>query len=105
MQSKIKKAIYHLYNSVKRPQLKKYFERVIYHVVLEFSKEKAEGIDIDENDLNFIAYFYCKGLLGLIEGWLESGMETNFDDIIDKTCFLFDSNIVQAIELISKNKQ
>ena len=102
---KNKKAIYHLYNSVKRPQLKKYFERVIYHVVLEFSKEKAEGIDIDENDLDFIAYFYYKGLLGLIEGWLESGMETNFDDIIDKTCFLFDSNIVQAIELISKNKQ
>lgn len=98
---KNKKAIYHLYNSVKRPQLKKYFERVIYNVVLEFTKEQSSGMNIDENDLNFIAFFYCSGLLGIIEKWLDSGMKENFYEIIDKTSFLFDCNITQSIKLIS----
>ena len=97
-----KKAIYHLYNSVKRPKLKKYFERVIYHAILEFTKEKAENINITEDDLKFIAFFYTGGLLGIIEKWLESGMTEDFDDIIDKTGFLFDRNITHAIDLILK---
>ena len=100
---KNKKAVYNLYNSIKRPQLEKYFERVIYYVVLEFTKEKAKDIDIDESELNFIAFFYCSALLGVMNKWLDSNMKEDFEDIVDKTGFLFDNNITQAIKLISEN--
>lgn len=99
---KNKKAIYHLYNSVKKPQLEKYFEHVIYDIVLEFTKEKASGTNADENDISFIAYFYCCALRGIINKWLDGGMQESFDEIIDKTGFLFDSNLKQAIKLISE---
>lgn len=74
----------------------------MYHSILEFTKEKAENINITEDDLKFIAFFYTGGLLGIIEKWLESGMTEDFDDIIDKTGFLFDRNITHAIDLILK---
>ena len=70
--------------------------------IQEFTKEKAANSNISDDDLKFIAFFYTGGLLGIIEKWLESGMTEDFDDIIDKTGFLFDRNITHAIDLILK---
>ena len=53
--------------------------------------------------LNFIAFFYCSALLGVMNKWLDSNMKEDFEDIVDKTGFLFDNNITQAIKLISEN--
>lgn len=94
-----KRAVYHLYNSVKRQQIERYFDRVIYDVVLNFVLKRSQGHSISRADIQFVARFYSCALLGLIEKWLDAGMKDDFYEIINKTGVLFDSNINRAIEV------
>ena len=100
-----KKAVYHLHNSDKKAQFDKYFEKAIYGVVLEFVSEKAQSSEISNGDVDFIAYFYCCGLMGLLNKWLDSGMKEDFNEIICKTGILFDSNMRDAVLSIEKMKR
>ena len=97
-----KKAIFHLHNSVKRSQLDKYSDRVIHSVVLEFVQKEAEGENVSDTDTAFIAGFYGCALLGLLNHWLDNGMEADFTEVINKTGILFNSNIKQAIHVLAE---
>ena len=99
---KNKRAVYHLYNSVKRMQIERYFDKVIYGVVLNFVKERSQGHDISIADTEFVARFYSCALLGLTEKWLDAGMKDDFFELINKTGILFDSNINLALEALEK---
>lgn len=102
---KNKKAIYHLYNSAKRPQLEKYFMRVLYDVVIEFVNKEAEETEISGEGADFIAGFYSYGLFGILERWIDTGMKGDFMSVINKTGILFDTGIKQAISAISKTEK
>ena len=98
---KNKKAIYHLHKSVKRPQLEKYFENVLYDVTLKFVRYKSENLSVTDDDVDFISSFYSYALMGLLNRWLDTGMKEDFTDIINKTAMLFDINIDQALKTIT----
>ncbi len=99
---KNKRAVVHLHNSVKRQQFEKYLEKAVYDVVFEFVSVEAKNRDISKNDRNFIASFYSYALLGMLNKWIEDGMTTNFDDVINKISIVLDSNIAHAISAIEK---
>lgn len=98
-----KRAVFHLHNSAKRDQLKRYFEKVVYGVIHEYVESEAKGFDISEHDIEFIAGFYCFALMGLLEKWLDGGMKEDINEIIAKAGKLFDVNIKHAIRIINKN--
>ena len=98
---KNKKAVYHLYNSVRRSQLEKYFENVLYDVTLKYVHNKSVDLDVTEDDIEFVSRFYCYALIGLVNRWLDTGMKEDFTDLINKTAMLFDINIDQALKTIS----
>lgn len=102
---KNKKVIYHLHNSEKRQQVKKYFEAVLYPVIHELVIKKADGLGAREDDIRFISGFYCSALLGMIGEWLDEGMRGDFKEIIEKTSVLFDTNIENAINALSGRKK
>lgn len=97
-----KTAIFNLHNSSKRGQVKKYMQKVINEVVHEFVNHEAEGSEASSEDISFIADFYSCALLGILEKWLDDGMQGDFETIIRRTSILFDSNIKQAIGAIAK---
>ncbi len=97
-----KRAIYHLHNSVKRGQLEKYIYRVLFDVIVNFVYREAEGFKISDEDVKFIADFYCYALIGLLNKWLDNGMKEDFNHIIYKTGIMFDSNIKQALMSLSR---
>lgn len=99
---KNKRAVFNLYNSSKRVQLEKYLHNVICGSVRSFVRAEAEGECVCESDICFVADFYSGALLGLINSWLESGMQGDIEKIIGKTGLLFDGNIKQALRLVSK---
>ncbi|MGN1058876.1 MAG: TetR-like C-terminal domain-containing protein, partial [Clostridia bacterium] len=88
-------AVFHLYNSSKRPQLEKYLQKVVYDVVSRFVRQAARDVAISETNQNFVADFYTCTLMGLLRNWLDGGMEEDFTDVIKKTGVLFESNIRQ----------
>lgn len=97
-----KKAIYHLHNSIKRQQLEKYIGRVIYDVVAEFVETESKGEEISYKDMEFIASFYTCALIGLMNRWLENDMKEDFNEVINKTGILFDSNIKHAVKALAE---
>ena len=99
---KNKRAVFNLYNSSKRVQLEKYLQNVITRAVGDFVREEAKGENICESDICFVADFYSGALLGLINRWLDSGMQGDIEAIIEKTGLLFDGNIKQALKIISQ---
>ena len=101
---KNKKAIYHLKNSDKKNRLEKYLQNVVYDVIITFIRKEAEGVNVSEEDICFIADFYKYALVGLIDKWLDTGMHEDFMSIIDKTSILFDHNIKNAIITIAERK-
>ncbi len=99
-----KKAIFHLYHSSKRQQLEGYLQNVIYSVVSEFVKNQAKGVDVSQNDIDFVATFYSCALTGIIKKWLDDGMKEEFENVIGKTGIIFDNNIIQSLKFISNKK-
>lgn len=99
-----KKAIYHLHNSVKSNQLEKFFHRVVYNVMEDFVARKAQGKDIEESDIKFIAEFYTCALVGLLNKWLDDGMKGDFSTVVEKISIILDANIEYAVSDMVKNK-
>ncbi len=97
-----KKAILNIYNSSKYRQLERYFKKIIYDVVIEFVEKEAQGMDISDSDKQFAAGFYTCALLGLLGEWLDRGMEDDFTDIIRKAGCLFENNIQNTLDALSR---
>ena len=97
-----RRAILNLHKSSKSYYLVKYFKKIIYNVVIEFVNLQAEGLNISENDKNFIAGFYTCALMGLLSEWLDSDMKGDFEPIIEKTGILFDNSIADALKTLAE---
>lgn len=96
-----KKAVYHLYHSVKKDQLERYFQRVVYDAAAEVVRREAEGMRCTEADIAFVAGFYGDAVIGLIRRWLDSGMKGDLEAMIRKLSALLESNVRTAIGTVS----
>lgn len=97
-----KNAILHLHHSVKRPELDKYLQKVIYDVVAAFVEAESQGVAISPEDKALIAEFYTFALVGLLVKWIDHDMKEDFMAMVDRTGVLLDSNVRHAIETIAK---
>lgn len=97
-----RKAIYHVYNSVNRDMLSRYFFRVSEDVVGRVVRRYAEGLDVDESDLRYITIFYKHAIVGIIVEWLQSDMRTEPEKAIRRLGEIFDGNIRTCLERVAK---
>lgn len=97
-----KKAIFHLHHSVKRAELDKYLQRVIYNVIADFVENESQGIAISPEEQTLIAEFYSFALVGLLTKWIDHDMKEDFMAMIDRTGVLLDSNVKHAIQTIAE---
>lgn len=97
-----KKAIYHIYNSANHDHLERYLYRVSQDLMISFVKEQAKGLNISDEDLNYIALFYKHAVVGIIIEWLQRGMKDDPEEAIRKIGRIFEGNIRETLEKISK---
>lgn len=90
---KNKRAIYHIYNSIKRDQLETYLYDVTLTNVLSFVRKQAEDLDVREEDIYALSGFYTAALVGLVTKWLNCGMKQDPVSYIDHIGSLLDGNI------------
>lgn len=98
-----KTAIYHIYNSVNREQLERYLYRVTQEIMLDFVKGQAEGMDVADKDIAYIALFYKHAVVGIIFEWLQRNMKDDAEAAINELGRIFDGNIRLTLERVSKN--
>ena len=93
-----KTAIRHLYSSLNREQLERYLYGIADRVMLDFVHKESEGLVPCGEDVQFIADFYKYAVVGMILEWIRTGMESDFEEQINRLDVLFDGSIRQALE-------
>lgn len=99
-----RRAVYHIYNSMRREELEQYLYQVISRVMTVFVGQRAEGIDADPQDKQLIIDFYQYAVVGLMLHWLGNNMQGDVDGLLRRLGFLFEGNIVQSLERSAAHK-
>ena len=79
-----KKFVYNTYYSVSRSFFLNFVYQQTNLVLTKAVNEKSKNLNIDEKNKKFIADFYKYAFVGLVQEWIENGMEENPEEIINK---------------------
>lgn len=97
-----RKAIYHVYNSVNRDMLSRYFFRISEDVVERVVRRYAKDLDVEERDIHYITIFYKHAIVGIIQEWLQSDMRSEPETAIRRLGEIFSGNIRSCLEKVAK---
>ena len=93
--------IMNVYHAVAHEKVEQYLYKLTYELIVNVVEEKCKGIAIADGDKRFIADFYKYGFVGLVQEWIENGMEENPEEIINKLSLMLDGNFDNAIKRLS----
>lgn len=86
------------YHSISREHLERFLYNEVFMLIMGVVEEKAEGMNVREEDKAFIAHFYKYGFVGLVLEWVGRNMKEDPQKIIDRLSLVMDGNITSALE-------
>jgi probable dihydroxyacetone kinase regulator len=89
--------ILNVYHSVSREQVEHYLYRLTYDLLIGVVEEEAAGMQVRQEDREFIAHFYKYAFVGLMLDWIKNGMKEDPQAIIDRLSLLVRGNMAQAL--------
>ncbi|MGI6182484.1 MAG: TetR-like C-terminal domain-containing protein [Candidatus Fimadaptatus sp.] len=88
-----RRAVYHVYNSLRREELERYLYRVAGGIMTNYVEKISEGIPAQPDDKRMIAMFYQSALTEMVIRWIAGGMKDDPEAMIRRIGRLFDGNI------------
>lgn len=98
-----KKLIINAYNSIGREYLENYLYSIVYGLLKDIVEEKAEGMNVSEEDKKFVADFYKYAFVGLSLEWIRMGMKDEPEFIIEKLGKLIKGDIEAGLRKLEGN--
>lgn len=89
--------IMNVYHYVSREQVEIYLYKLTYKLLIDVVNEEATGMNVREEDKDFIANFNKYSFVGLMLEWIQNDMEEDPKKIISKLSVLIHGTIVQAL--------
>ncbi|MDO4339918.1 MAG: TetR-like C-terminal domain-containing protein [Eubacteriales bacterium] len=89
--------ILNVYHSVSREQIENYLFELTYHLIMGVVEEKSVGIEITEEEKDFIANFYKYSFVGIMLDWIKRGMKDNYQEIAEKIAVTLKGNVANSI--------
>ena len=93
-----KKLIINAYNSIGREYLENYLYRIVYKLLKDVVDEQAVGMNVREDDKEFLANFYKYSFVGLTLEWINNDMRQDPELIIRKLDKAIKGNIKAALK-------
>lgn len=93
-----KRAIYHVYNSMRREDVINYIYHTAGEVMRRYVESSSKHIPASEEDKAFIASFYQCALTEMVSRWVSSGMKEDPDYVVRRIGLLFDGNIEISLQ-------
>ena len=78
--------ILNAYHSVSREQIENYLFHLTYDLLKAVVEEKTAGMQIREEQKEFIANFYKYSFVGIMLDWIKQGMKENYHEIVNYLC-------------------
>ena len=79
-----KTAIYHLYNSINRERLEEYLFDLAQSAVTQFIADRAEGLNVSDQDVHNISVLYTVAIEGMMLEWLHTGMKQDQEEYLSQ---------------------
>ena len=93
-----RKIVYHIFNSLNRDQLERYFFESTHKHMYELVRKDAEGLDVTDTDIKYVAEFYRFAFMGFFLKYLWNDMKPDINEYVDKLGTIIRGNIRQALE-------
>ena len=79
-------------------QVENYLDHMTYGLLIGVVEERAEGLNVGEEEKKFIADFYKYAFVGIMLNWIKNDMKEDPKDIIDKLSVLISGDITRALK-------
>ena len=93
-----RRAVYHVYHSMRREELERYLNAVAEKLMLRYVQHESEGIRVGEEDKRISAQFYQCAMTQMVMNWIGGGMKEDGPALIRRIGALFDGNIRLSLE-------
>ncbi len=93
-----KKAVFHVYHSIRREELEKFLYQIIGKALKKFVDDECRGMDVDEFDEALIVKFFQTALTGMLIEWISNGMKEDIDFVIERMSVLLDGNLKSLLK-------
>ncbi len=89
--------VQNVYQSVNREQIETYLYTLTHNLLIGVIEEKAAGMQVRDEDKEFIADFFKFAFVGLMLDWIRNGMKKDPQQIIDRLSVLIEGDITRAL--------
>lgn len=100
-------AVNHIYNSVSRDALEDYVDNIFDPVVISMTKKYAEGLDVSDEDIKLISFFYKYAIQGYAMNWVKEGIENDkdFQQSIGRMIYILSGSLRPLLEKAASDKR
>ncbi len=89
--------VQNVYQSVNREQVETYLYSLTHNLLIGVIEEKTVGMQVRDEDKEFIADFFKFAFVGLMLDWIRNGMKKDPQQIIDRLSVLIEGDITRAL--------
>lgn len=89
--------VQNVYQSVDREQVETYLYSLTHNLLIGVIEEKAVGMQVRDEDKEFITDFFKFAFVGLMLDWIRNGMKKDPQQIIDRLSILIEGDITRAL--------
>ena len=94
---KNRRAVYHIYYSIRKEDLEQYLYSVSGNIMQAFVDSILPEVPAKEEDRKLIAHFYRCALTNIVLHWIADGMKQEPKDMITRIGYLFNGSIEEAL--------
>ena len=97
--------ILNVYSAVSREKIESYLNKLTYQLIADVVEERCTGIDLAEENKEFIAEFYKYGFVGVMLDWIGRGMKDEYKKIVEKMSITLHGTIINSIHNFEQLKK
>ena len=90
--------IMNVYRSISREKVENYLYRITYDLLIHVINEKAKGMNVRDENKEFLANFYKYAFVGLVLDWIKHDMKGEPKQIIDRLDRVIHGSVTAALE-------
>lgn len=95
----------HVYDSLSHGLLERLLYQATEELFLEYVQEAAQGLEVSEEDLRAVVYFYQSAFVGAVLDWMRRGMKDDTDDWLERLRRLMKGNTRRMLENAARERK
>ncbi len=92
-----KNLVMNTYNSVQRDYVEFFMYRVLYEYIIRVVSAEAEGMNVTQEQCDFIANFYTLAINAISLDWIRNGMTENPEELAERVNILIEGDFRKAL--------